>query len=113
MRSILAPLRRRASAQRLATLAGWALEALEHLPALDGREGVRLEFLEDAADAADRLGQRADQRALLDHLANFELDPETHPAEAARLYLLHARYAAGTGQFGLARGWLKTAVGMA
>ena len=113
VRSILAPLRRRASAQRLATLAGWALEALEHLPALDGREGVRLEFLEDAADAADRLGQRADQRALLDHLANFELDPETHPAEAARLYLLHARYAAGTGQFGLARGWLKTAVGMA
>ncbi|MSR63759.1 MAG: hypothetical protein EXS08_15135 [Planctomycetes bacterium] len=107
--AILAPLRRRASAQHLATLARWALEALEHLPTLERRESLRLEFLEDAADAADRLGRREDQRELLDRLANFELDPERHPAEAARLYLLHARYAAGTGQFGLARGWLKNA----
>ncbi len=113
VRAILAPLRRRASALRLATLARWALEALEHLPELEGRGELRLEFLEDAADAADRLGRREDQRVLLDHLANFELDPERQPAAAARLYLLHARYAAGTGQFGLARGWLKTAVGMA
>lgn len=113
VRAILAPLRRRASAVRLATLARWALEALEKLPALEGRGELRLEFLEDAADAADRLGRREDQRVLLDHLANFELDPERFPAAAARLYLLHARYAAGTGQFGLARGWLKTAMGMA
>jgi protein kinase-like protein/AAA ATPase-like protein len=107
--AVLPALRRRASAQRLLTLARWALEALERLPGLEGRETLRLEFLEDAADAADRLGRREDQRVLLDHLANFELDPEAHPAEAARLYLLHARYAAGTGQFGLARGWLKSA----
>jgi hypothetical protein len=113
VRAVLGPLRRRASAQRLATLARWALEALEHLRALEGRERLRLELLEDAADAADRLGRREDQRALLDHLANFELDPEEHPAEAARLYLLHARYAAGTGQFGLARGWLKTSAALA
>lgn len=113
VRAILAPLRRRASALRLATLARWALEALEHLPELEGRDELHLEFLEDAADAADRLGRREDQRVLLDHLADFELDPEREPAAAARLYLLHARYAAGTGQFGLARGWLKTATGMA
>lgn len=113
VRTILTALRRRASAVRLAKLARWALEALEHLPELAGREELRLEFLEDAADAADRLGLRADQRVLLDHLADFELDPERNPAAAARLYLLHARYAAGTGQFGLARGWLKTAMGMA
>jgi len=112
-RGVLGPLRRRASAQRLATLVGWALEALEHLRSLDGRERLRLELLEDAADAADRLGRREDQRTHLDHLANFELDPEAQPAEAARLYLLHARYAAGTGQFGLARGWLKTATTLA
>jgi tetratricopeptide (TPR) repeat protein len=113
VRAIIGPLRRRASAVRLATLARWALEALEHLPALEGREELRLEFLEDAAEFADRLGRREDQRVLLDHLANFELDPERQPAAAARLYLLHARYAAGTGQLGLARGWLKTALGMA
>jgi hypothetical protein len=113
VRAVIEPLRRRASAQRLATLARWALEALEHLGTLEGRERLRLEFLEDAADAADRLGRREDQRTLLDHIVNFELDPATHPAEAARLYLLHARYAAGTGQFGLARGWLKTSATLA
>ena len=113
VRRALPPLRRRASAQRLLTLARWALEALDKLPAQKGSESTRLELLEDAADAADRLGRREDQRTLLDHLAGFALDPETFPAEAARLYLLHARYAAGTGQFALARGWLKTAVSLA
>jgi predicted negative regulator of RcsB-dependent stress response len=112
-RAVLAALHRRASAQRLATLARWALEALEHLPELEQRETRRLELLEEAADAADRLGRREDQRELLDHLAGLELDPERQPAEAARLYLLHARYAAGTGQFGLARGWLKSAMSFA
>jgi serine/threonine protein kinase len=105
----LRALRRRASAQRLAMLARWGLEALEALGEHEGREELLLEFLEDAADAADRLGQRADQRELLDHLANLALDPEKNPSVAARLYLLHARYAAGTGQYGLARGWLKSA----
>jgi hypothetical protein len=113
VRRILPPLRRRASALRLSTLARWGLAALEHLPAYPGRETLRLELLEDAADAADRLGRREDQRVLLDQLAGSELDPERFPTEAARLYLLHARYAAGTGQFGLARGWLKTATTLA
>jgi len=113
VRALLPPLRRRASAQRLSTLARWALEALEHLDTLPEREALRLEFLEDAADAADRLGRREDQRVLLDHIADIELDAETRPAEAARLYLLHARYAAATGQYGLARGWLRTAAGFA
>jgi len=113
VRRALPPLRRRASAQRLLTLARWALEALDKLPVLKSQDKVRLELLEDAADAADRLGRREDQRVLLDHLAGFALDPEAFPAEAARLYLLHARYAAGTGQFALARGWLKTSVSLA
>ncbi len=114
-------LRRRASAQHLLTLARWGLSALEHQDAerdalrgpARGSERVRLELLEVAADAADRLGRRADQRALLDHLSNLELDLENQTAEGARLYLLHARYASGTGQLGLARGWLRTAAGLA
>jgi serine/threonine-protein kinase len=113
VRAILPRLRRQGSAQRLATLARFGLEALERgaVPEDDG--ALRLELLEDAADAADRLGQRDDQRQLLDSLAGIALDPERQSAEAARLYLLHARYAAGTGQYGLARGWLKSAVALA
>ncbi|HEX6884715.1 MAG TPA: protein kinase [Planctomycetota bacterium] len=113
VRALLPVLRRSASAQRRATLARWGLEALEHGAAPEDANRLRLELLEDAADAADRLGAREDQRALLDHLAGLALDPEAQPAEAARLYLLHARYAAGTGQYGLARGWLKSAVAFA
>lgn len=113
VRALLPVLRRSASAQRRSTLARWGLEALEHGAAPEEANRLRLELLEDAADAADRLGAREDQRALLDHLAGLALDPEAQPAEAARLYLLHARYAAGTGQYGLARGWLKSAVAFA
>jgi hypothetical protein len=113
LRVLLPELRRRASAQRLATLARYGLEALEQGEAGEKQDTLRLELLEDAADAADRLGEREDQRELLDNLAGIALDPERQPAEAARLYLLHARYAAGTGQYGLARGWLKSAVSFA
>ncbi|MEW6073063.1 MAG: protein kinase [Planctomycetota bacterium] len=96
------------SSRRLYTLARWGLEALDALG--EGKMlDRRLELLEVAADAADRLGHRDDQRLLLDRLVARDLDAEEEPAEAARLYLLHARYAAGTGQLGLARGMLRNA----
>ncbi len=113
VRSCLGPFQRRVSALLLFTLARWGLSALEKLAEVPERERIQLELLEVAADAADRLGRRGEERELLDHLSNLDLDPERQPAEGARLYLLHARYAAGTGQFGLARGWLKTAVALA
>jgi serine/threonine protein kinase len=108
---VLAPLVRRlvdqASPQRLLTLARWGLEALEDVERTD--DDLRLELLEVAAGAADRLGRREEQRELLDHLVDTELDLERQPAQGARLYLLHGRFAAGTGQLGLARGMLRTA----
>ena len=106
-------LRRLASAghpHRLATLAGWGLEALD---AGDGLEGPRALFLEALAGAADRLGERAEQRAALEGLAELELDLERRPAEGARIYLLHARFSIGGGEFGLARGLLRNAEGLA
>jgi hypothetical protein len=101
---------RRASAQRLLTLARYGLDALEGREATEELGRARLELLEAAADAADRLGRREDERRLLDYMTDLELDPERFPAEGARLYLLHARYAAGTGQYGLARGMLRNAL---
>ncbi|MBL6757155.1 MAG: AAA family ATPase [Planctomycetes bacterium] len=106
-------LRRLASAghpHRLATLAGWGLEALD---AGDGLEGPRALFLEALAGAADRLGERAEQRAALEGLAELDLDLERRPAEGARVYLLHARFSIGGGEFGLARGLLRNAEGLA
>jgi tetratricopeptide (TPR) repeat protein len=69
-------------------------------------------LLDSAVDAADRLGYRKKQRDLLDRLADLEIDPETNPALVGRVYLLHARYGVSTGQYGLARGWLRNAVEM-
>lgn len=106
-------LRRLASAghpHRLATLAGWGLEALD---SGDGLEGPRALFLEALAGAADRLGERAEQRAALEGLAELDLDLERRPAEGARIYLLHARFSIGGGEFGLARGLLRNAEGLA
>jgi hypothetical protein len=54
-----------------------------------------------------------EERELLDRLVDLDLDQDVDPASAARLYLLHGRYAAGTGQFGLARGFLRNAVQLA
>ncbi len=113
VRSLLGEVRRRASARRLYTLARWGLEALEQIDFMRGIDRLRIELLEVAADAADRLGNRSDQRVLLDHLSDHHLDAEQQPAEAARLYVLHGRYAAGTGQLGLARGMLRNAVQLA
>jgi len=106
---------RRASARRLLTLARWGLEALDLSTPIDrGDYGrVRLELLETGAEAADRLGHRAEERALLDFMVDLDLDLAAYPAEGARLYLLHARYASGTGSFGLARGMLRNAIELA
>ncbi|MGD2017214.1 MAG: AAA family ATPase [Planctomycetota bacterium] len=95
---------------RLATLAGWGLEAL------DLREeggGPRRLFLEFLASAAGRLGERAEQRAALEGLGELSLDLERRPAEGAHVYLLHARFSIGGGEFGLARGLLRNAEGLA
>lgn len=106
-------LRRLASAghpHRLATLAGWGLEALDSEGDL---EGPRALFLQALAGAADRLGERAEQRAALEGLAELDLDLEQRPAEGAHVYLLHARFSIGGGEFGLARGLLRNAEGLA
>src|SRR6185436_17444334 len=77
---------RRASAQRLLTLARWGLDSLEGREVTEELRRARLELLEAAADAADRLGRREDERRLLDYMTDLELDLERFPAEGARLY---------------------------
>lgn len=94
---------------RTHTYAAWALEALEHLPDEPERAARRIDLLEAAADAADRLGQRERQRAWLDQLSALDLDAEENPLLAGRVYLQHGRYAANTGQYGLGRGLLRNA----
>ncbi len=108
--------RMRATARRLLTLARWGLEAIQALDvdsAAPEHQRARLELLETAADAADRLGRREEERELLDGMIDLDLDLEAFPADGARLYLLHARYATGTGSFGLARGMLRNALQLA
>jgi len=109
---LLARLLQAGQPQRVHVLAQWglaALEGLEHSPEL---ERMRITLLESAVDAADRLGYRREQRDLLDRLADLEIDPKTDPELFGRVYLLHARYGVSTGQYGLARGWLRNAVEM-
>jgi len=101
---------RRAHPGRIATLAEWALEGVDHLPESPERARRRFELLETAADAADRLGRGADQRAHLNRLVELELDPTREPDKAGRVYLLHGRFAAATGRYGLARGMLRNAI---
>jgi serine/threonine protein kinase/tetratricopeptide (TPR) repeat protein len=104
---------RRGQAQRVYVLSRWGLEALAKLAPSRQRNRKRIEFLEAAADAADRLGVRAEQRRWLDELSDLEFDPTKDPDALSRVYLLHGRYAAGTGQYGLARGMYKNAVELA
>jgi serine/threonine protein kinase/predicted ATPase len=113
LRPLLAVLIRRGQTHRVDALARWGLEALDALPATRARARLRIEFLEAAADAADRLGNRAQQRRWLDHLSDLELSPSSDAASLARVYLLHGRYAVSTGQYGLARGFLRNAVELA
>jgi len=96
--------------QRVHPLTRWGLEAVDRRPPSAERERLRIDLLESAADAADRLGIREDQRAALDRLSDSAFDSETDPLSAGRVYLLHARFATSTGQYGLARGLLRNAV---
>ncbi len=112
---LLRTLLRRGQPHRVLTLARWGLETLERQPAGADKDGAAqksqlLAFLESAADAADRLGYRAEQRVWLDRLSELDFDPEHDAQILARIYLLHGRYAFGTGQYGLARGMLTNAV---
>ena len=94
---------------RRATLAGWGLEAMDERPLAERDSGLRRDLLEALADAADRLGEREEQRAALEALGELEVDVETEAHLAARVYVLHARHAVGGGRFGLARGFLRNA----
>jgi tetratricopeptide (TPR) repeat protein len=98
--------------QRVHSLSQWGLEAVAKLPPAKERARLRIDLLEAAADASDRLGIREDQRSVLDQLADLEFDPAEEPKSVGRVYLLHARYAVSTGQYGLARGMLRNAVEM-
>ncbi len=110
MPPLLVQLLKSGQPQRVHPLTRWGLDALERRPASPEREMLRIELLESAADAADRLGMREDQRVALDRLSDSTFDAETDPLSAGRVYLLHARFATSTGQFGLARGLLRNAV---
>ena len=114
--SLVAQLLRSGQPQRVAPLARWGLEAVDAVqhsesstPSSTG-DKLRIRLLEAAADAADRLGTREDQRELLEKLAQLDIDPSADPESAGRVYLLHGRYAVATGQYGLARGLYKNAV---
>ncbi|MBM3988706.1 MAG: hypothetical protein FJ294_12210 [Planctomycetes bacterium] len=113
LRPLLQTLLRRGQPQRVNVLARWGIEALEHLSTSRVRNRWRIEFLEAAADAADRLGSREEQRRWLDELSDLEFDADRDPDALARVYLLHGRYAVSTGQYGLARGMLRNAVTLA
>lgn len=113
LRPLMQALLRRGQPQRVYVLARWGIEALEHLSASRTRNRWRIEFLEAAADAADRLGSRAEQRRWLDELSELDFDAERDPDALARVYILHGRYAVSTGQYGLARGMLRNAVTLA
>ncbi len=113
LRPLLKAMLKRGQTQRVHSIARWGIEALDTLGRTKAREILRIEFLEAAADAADRLGNRAEQRGWLDQLSDLELSPETDASFLARVYLLHGRHAVSTGQYGLARGFLKNAVELA
>lgn len=94
---------------RRATLAGWGLEAMDERPLTERDPALRRDLLEALADAADRLGEREEQRAALEALGELDVDVDTEAHHAARIYVLHARHAVGGGRFGLARGFLRNA----
>ncbi|MEZ6013982.1 MAG: AAA family ATPase [Planctomycetota bacterium] len=96
--------------RRRATLAGWGLEALDALPTTPERVRTRRDLLETLADASDRLGEREEQSAALEALADLPLDLEHDPSAAGRVYTLHARAAVVAGEAGLARGLVRNAI---
>lgn len=98
--------------QRVWKLSNWGLEAMAELETSSEQRAFHLELLEHSAHAAECLGHREEERGLLDRLAEYEITSETvdnEPLELGRIYLLHGRYSASTGNNGLARGWLKNA----
>jgi serine/threonine protein kinase/tetratricopeptide (TPR) repeat protein len=101
---------RRVVPTRVLRLAHWAIEAIDALPPSPERSEQLLRFLEHGADSAGRIGARADERALLERLANVQPDSATRPDAAARLYYLNGRALSETGQLGVARGILRAAV---
>jgi len=121
--AVLDQLRIAGHPHRRATVAGWGLQALDETEASSKSSSrssdesgshahsatLRRPFLEVLADAADRLGEREDQRVALEALGALEIDIDTEAAAAAHVYLLHARYAVASGQLGLARGFLRNA----
>lgn len=106
---LVAELQEKGHPGRIATLSTWALEGLDQLESTPERERVRIGLLVAAADAADRLGERDAQRRALDKLTDVDLEPDSQPEAVGRVYLLHGRYAANTGQYGSARGMLRNA----
>jgi predicted ATPase len=112
LKPLLARLLKAGQPQRVHPLASWGLAAIDELPRSRDTDRMRIELLEAAVDAADRLGFRRGQRELLDRLADLEFDPDVDPEAVGRVYLLHGRYAVSTGQYGLARGMLRNAVDM-
>lgn len=114
LRPLLQATIRRGQPQRVRTLAQWGLDALAVDPAerppRPSDADDRVAFLEAAADAADRLGHRREERRWLDRLAELELDPGEHPTAACKVYLLHGRHAVATGQYGVAGGLFGNAV---
>src|SRR5262249_53548612 len=61
--------------QRVHALARWGLAAIDALPRSPELSRMRIDLLEAAVDAADRLGYRTEQRDLLDRLADLQFDP--------------------------------------
>jgi serine/threonine protein kinase/tetratricopeptide (TPR) repeat protein len=112
LKPLLARLLKAGQPQRVHPLALWGLAAIDELPRSRDTDRMRIELLEAAVDAADRLGFRRGQRELLDRLADLEFDPDVDAEAVGRVYLLHGRYAVSTGQYGLARGMLRNAVDM-
>ncbi len=94
---------------RRATVAGWGLEAIDEGATVPDLMRLRRRLLEELADAAGRLGEREEQRAALDALSELDIDVEKDPRSAGRIYLLHARHAVSSGEFGMARGLLRNA----
>ncbi len=111
LRPLLKKLLDRGQPQRVHTLALWGIEALEALSAEGQANSLTMvEFLVAGADAADLLGRREDQRVLLDKLSGLDLDPVKAPSEVGLIYLLHGRYSISIGQYGPARGMLRSAI---
>ena len=103
---------------RVLVLVDWALESIAHIKGDgDSRQTTgdsisvqqALVLHGAAADAAGGLGRRPIESKHLNALVELPFDSEKHPAEMARVFLLHGHAAADTGRAGLARGYLRNA----